>query len=49
VLDPFGGSGTTGAVAQDEDRKAVLVELNAAYNDLAKKRLKDNQTKLKFT
>ena len=49
VLDPFGGSGTTGAVAQDEDRKAVLVELNAAYNDLAKKRLKGNQPKLKFT
>jgi DNA modification methylase len=50
VLDPFGGSGTTGAVAQDEDRKAILVELNAEYNNLAKKRLKNGaQRKLKFT
>ena len=40
VLDPFGGSGTTGAVAQAEGRKAVLVELNPAYNELTKKRLK---------
>lgn len=47
VLDPFGGSGTTGAVAQEEDRKAVIVELNPAYNELAKKRLKELKGKLK--
>jgi DNA modification methylase len=49
VLDPFGGSGTTGVVAQEEDRKAILVELNPGYNELAKKRLKHSQRKLNFT
>lgn len=48
VLDPFGGSGTTGAVAHEEDRKAVIVELNPVYNELAKKRLKDLNGKLKL-
>jgi len=48
VIDPFGGSGTTGAVAQEEDRNAVLIELNRLYNDLAKKRLKNMQQKLRF-
>lgn len=41
VLDPFGGSGTTGAVAQEEERKSILIELNPSYNDLTKKRLKE--------
>lgn len=49
VLDPFGGSGTTGAVAQEEDRKAVLVELNPTYNELARKRVRQAQPTLKFT
>jgi len=49
VLDPFGGSGTTGAVAQEEERNAVLVELNPAYNDLARKRLKAGQKQIRFT
>lgn len=49
VLDPFGGSGTTGVVAQEEDRQAVLIELNPGYNDLAKKRLRHGQRKLNFT
>jgi len=31
VLDPFGGSGTTGKVALDNGRKAVLCELNPEY------------------
>jgi site-specific DNA-methyltransferase (cytosine-N4-specific) len=48
VLDPFGGSGTTGVVAQEEDRHALLIELNPAYNDLAKKRLGEVQRKLKL-
>lgn len=48
VLDPFGGSGTTGAVAQEEDRRAVLVELNPKYNELAKSRIKQAQTKLRL-
>jgi DNA modification methylase len=31
VLDPFAGSGTTGIVAVELRRKAILVELNEAY------------------
>jgi len=31
VLDPFGGSGTTGKVALDYGRKAILCELNPEY------------------
>jgi DNA modification methylase len=38
VLDPFGGSGTTGAVASGNSRKAVLIELNPAYAHLAQDR-----------
>ena len=39
VLDPFGGSGTTGIVAVNNKRNAVLCELNQEYIDLAKKRI----------
>ena len=39
VLDPFGGSGTTAAVANEHGRNAVLCELNPAYAELARKRL----------
>jgi site-specific DNA-methyltransferase (adenine-specific) len=39
VLDPFGGSGTTGLVAQREGRDAVLIELNPDYAALAKQRI----------
>lgn len=35
VLDPFGGSGTTGEVAASEGRKAILIELNPEYVKLA--------------
>jgi DNA modification methylase len=38
VLDPFAGSGTTGQVALANNRKAVLIELNAEYVQLIKKR-----------
>ena len=39
VLDPFTGSGTTGAVAIEHGRKFVGVELNADYIELAKARI----------
>ncbi len=38
VLDPFAGSGTTGAVALELGRKAVLIELNPKYFDLIRQR-----------
>jgi DNA modification methylase len=38
VLDPFGGSGTTGLVAEQEGKNAVLIELNEEYVDLSRKR-----------
>lgn len=39
VLDPFGGSGTTALVARDNGCKAILIELNAAYIEIVKRRL----------
>ena len=38
VLDPFGGSGTTGMVALELGRNAILCELNPEYADLARQR-----------
>lgn len=38
VLDPFGGSGTTALVAEQEGRDAILMELNPEYSELAKAR-----------
>lgn len=40
VLDPFAGSGTTGKVAQDSGRSAILVELVSEYLNIIKKRCK---------
>ena len=39
VLDPFGGSGTTGVVANKFGRDAVLVELKAEYVEMQERRL----------
>jgi DNA modification methylase len=39
VLDPFGGSGTTGLVADRLKRNAILIELNPAYAAMAQKRI----------
>ena len=38
VLDPFGGSGTTGQVALEYGRKAILCELNPEYVKLIEQR-----------
>ena len=39
VLDPFGGSGTTGIVASLNNRNAILIELNQNYIDITNKRI----------
>jgi DNA modification methylase len=39
VLDPFGGAGTTGMVADRLGRNAVLIELNPEYAAIAARRL----------
>ena len=41
VLDPFAGSGTTAIAALKQDRKAVLIEKEQEYCNLAHKRIKD--------
>lgn len=42
VLDPFGGAGTTGLVADRMGRDAILIELNPSYADIAHKRITDD-------
>jgi DNA modification methylase len=39
VLDPFCGSGTTGAVAVRHARNFIGIELNPAYVELARRRI----------
>ena len=39
VLDPFAGSGTTLLVAIQHHRKAIGIELNPEYIEIAKRRL----------
>jgi site-specific DNA-methyltransferase (adenine-specific) len=46
VLDPFCGSGTTGAVAKRLGREFIGIELNPEYIKLAKKRIKNTQKSL---
>jgi len=42
VLDPFGGAGTTGLVADRLGRDAILCELNPEYSKLADHRITDD-------
>ena len=39
VLDPFGGSGTTGSVATGHGRDAVLIDLDSRNAELAAERI----------
>jgi len=39
VLDPFGGAGTTGLVAERLGRNALLIELNPGYVEIARRRI----------
>jgi len=44
ILDPFAGSGTTGAAAEREGRRAILIEKEAPYIDIINGRLTDAGT-----
>jgi DNA modification methylase len=46
ILDPFAGSGTTGKVAKDLNRESILIEKDAYYCEIIKKRLKQVQQRL---
>ena len=39
VLDPFGGSGTVGLVADRLQRNAILIEISPEYAEMARKRI----------
>lgn len=39
ILDPFGGSGTTGMVARQEGRACVMIELNPEYAKMHRERV----------
>ena len=39
VLDPFGGAGTTGVVANRWGRNAILIELNDEYAEMSRNRI----------
>lgn len=41
VLDPFSGAGTTAMAAQQLGRKAIGIDINAEYHDIALKRMSD--------
>lgn len=43
VLDPFGGSGTVAKVARDLKRDAIIIELNPAYVEIARRKLRANE------
>lgn len=46
VIDPFSGSGTVGVVAKRLQRKYILIDLNAEYNEIAEDRLKQTELAL---
>jgi hypothetical protein len=48
VLDPFGGSGTSAAVAVGLGRRAIICELNADYIELARDRISDTPRPLPY-
>jgi len=43
VLDPFGGAGTTGLVADRLQRNSVLIELNPEYVEIARRRIQNDR------
>jgi site-specific DNA-methyltransferase (adenine-specific) len=45
VIDPFGGSGSTGIAASSLNRRCVLIDNNSKYCELAKKHLQEKSFK----
>jgi DNA modification methylase len=43
VLDPFGGAGTTGLVADRLQRSAIMIELNGDYAEMASGRIAEDR------
>jgi DNA modification methylase len=48
VLDPFGGSGTTGAVAAELGRHSILIELNPKYSKVCETRINHVSTQTRL-
>lgn len=46
VLDPFGGSGTTAAVAKQLGRNSIMIELNPNYIPLMEERVGESDVKI---
>jgi DNA modification methylase len=46
VLDPFAGSGTTGVAARMEGHRFIGIEREAAYVDIARRRIADTQAQV---
>jgi site-specific DNA-methyltransferase (adenine-specific)/modification methylase len=46
ILDPFFGTGTTGAVAKKLERNYIGIELNEKYISVAKERIENKQVNL---
>lgn len=44
---PFGGAGTTGLVADRLGRNAILIELNPAYAEMARNRIRADLGRVK--
>lgn len=48
ILDPFAGSGTTGRAAKDMGRKAVLIEREERYCEIAARRMRQEVLPLEY-
>lgn len=49
VLDPFGGVGTTAAVAKENNRNYISIDLSQEYTDKAKKRVANKVDQMSIT